>query len=337
MRTKRLRHSRARKQRIGQTHSRHVGAATSRRPQFGFSFFVRDETRLSITTSAAVYKATEHRDAGGQYQPTRYRRTQLAEQTQSWSAAEPSVPRIWEGRAGIDVRRRRHRGGAILTVTLVNRGKLSSNLAPRRRQAERVEKSLFEANLECVVEQGELVEYPRVDPSLLTDEEQELEIQYRDRHIYAVGHGAAVAWDTRADAAPRIRAEFMPCEEVPVTANAGGEDEVLGLEYLAEANRSDALEAFVKGYTNWIDGQQLEAASLANTSDQAAAERMCRKMTQRLAECEQALNCSETTRSLRSRFAWQIRQCLNKCAAPTAPKAKKENRLAGGHFSLPFC
>ena len=302
----------------------------------GFSFFVRDETRLSITTSAAVYKATEHRDAGGQYQATRYRRTQLAEQTQSWSAAEPSVPRIWEGRAGIDVRWRPYRDGAILTVTLVNRGKLSSNAAPGRKQAERVEKSLFEANLECVVEQGELVEYPRVDPSLLTEEEQELELQYRDRDIYAVGHGAAVAWVTRADAAPRISVEFMPCEEVPVTANAGGEDEVLGLEYLAEANRSDALEAFVKGYANWIDGQQLEAASLANTSDQAAAERMCRKMTQALSRMRASVELLRDNPLVAESFRLANQAMLEQMRRADGPESQESKPPSWRPFQLAF-
>ena len=49
---------------------------------------------------------------------------------------------------------------------------------------------LFEAGLGVEIVKGELAEYPRVDPSLLTEEERELELQYRHKRIYAVGHGA---------------------------------------------------------------------------------------------------------------------------------------------------
>ena len=73
---------------------------------------------------------------------------------------------IWEGRAGIDVRARPHRDGLIVTVTLCNRGELDPRIPPRLRTRDRVNRSLFEARIECAIESGELVEYPRVDPSL---------------------------------------------------------------------------------------------------------------------------------------------------------------------------
>ena len=114
-----------------------------------------------------------------------------------WSrAAAPSEAdeTIWGGRAGIDIRVRPHRDGCILTVTLCNRRELDPDAPSRERMRDRVDKSLFEARLECAIESGELVEYPRVDPSLLSEEEQEIELQYREQRIYAVGHGAAANW-----------------------------------------------------------------------------------------------------------------------------------------------
>ena len=81
---------------------------------------------------------------------------------------------IWDGRAGIDVRARPHRDGRVVTVTLYNRLELDTNVPPHMRTRERVSKSLFEARLECVIESGDLVEYPRVEPSLLTEESRSL-------------------------------------------------------------------------------------------------------------------------------------------------------------------
>ena len=173
----------------------------------GFSCFVRGEVRLSITCSAAVYRDagagdrdTVDRDEVGRFLPGEYDRTPLPERTVEWSSATAfgeSGEAIWEkeARAGVDVRARPHRDGLIVTVTLCNRDELDPDVPPRLRMRDRVVKSLFEAELSCVVESGELAEYPRVDPSLLTEEEQELELQYRERRIHAVGHGAAANWD----------------------------------------------------------------------------------------------------------------------------------------------
>lgn len=252
----------------------------------GFSFFVRGEAQLSITASAATYRATDERDAAGQFQPARFERVPLEEHTWTWSKSTAAEEPIWQGRGGIDVRARGYRGGAIVTVTLVNRGEVA-DVAPRRRQAERVGKSLFEAQIACIVEAGELAEYPRVDPNLLTEEEQELELQYRDRRIYAVGHGAAVDWDVPANGMPRIRSEFMPRVEVPITTNEfpqrGGDSGVLEFRRLAEAPRVEELERFVAGYCAWVTEQQHAAEGLDHAVERVAAGRICDRMENALA------------------------------------------------------
>ena len=247
----------------------------------GFSFCVRGDVRLSITASATTYGATDDRDEFSQFQATRYERTPLDEQTLIWSKSDPSNQRIWEDRAGIDVRARPHRNGYMLTVTLVNRGEIA-NVASRQRQVERVRKSLFEAQIECAVDAGQLVVYPRVDPSLLTEEEQELELQYGERRIYAVGHGAAVGWDVPTEGVPRIRSEFIPCVQVPITTNARSSDDVLEFGRLAEAIRPDELQEFVDGYGDWIAQRQCDAARYESIAKRAPAGRICGRMKQAL-------------------------------------------------------
>ena len=218
----------------------------------GFSCYVRGHVRLSVTAAAAVYRGTEERGERGRFQAREYTRSELPETTVTWpgtAVASETVETLWEGRAGIDIRARPHGNGCILTVTLCNRSELDSDTPARERTRDRVSKSLFEARLECVVEGGELVDYPRVDPSLLTEEEQELELQYREQRIYAVGHGAAANWDVRPGHAARIWSEFMPDAEVPMmTVNIGGDDAVLHLARLAEAPMLDELDRFVGGY-----------------------------------------------------------------------------------------
>ena len=243
--------------------------------------------------SAAVYRDANHeRDARGRFRP-RYERSELPECAVTWSGStapgRETSDRIWAGRASIDTRALPSRDGLILTVALSNRNELDASAHGRDRTRDRVEKSLFEARLECVVESGEVVDYPRVDRSLLTDEEQELELQYRQRRIYAIGHGAAADWEVERGRPARIRTDFMPAAEVPlITVDSGGEEDVLSLSRLAAAPMSDDLERFVGGYADWIGEQQRVASAFPDRSERAAADRICSRMNiavERMRKC----------------------------------------------------
>ena len=244
--------------------------------------------RLAITVSAAVYGGAGERGEGGRFLAREYTRTALPERSLAWSSAEGFASAdgtVWKGRAGIDVRARPHGDGLILTVTLCNRSELDPDLPPRLRIGDRIGKSLFEARLECVVEKGELVEYPRVDPSLLSEEEQELELQYRGQRIYAVGHGVAADWEVRPEPEPgaraRIRCEFMPEVEVPMmTVDIGAEEAILDLARLAESPvaMADALARFVDGYSRWVVEQERAASAFPSPGERATAARICDRM-----------------------------------------------------------
>ena len=262
----------------------------------GFSFCVRGHVRLSITATAARYASSAERGANGQFQTPEYVRTELPEAEVNWSSAaaiSETSETIWNGRACIDIRARAHRDGRILTVTVCNRSELDPSAIARDRTHDRTSKSLFEARLACVLESGEIVEYPRVDPSLLTEDDQELELQYQGQHIYALGHGAAANWDVQPGRHALIRAEFMPEARVPMmTVNIGGDDAVLRLGRLAESPMLEELSRFVAGYAVWIDEQKRIASELTNPDDLAAANRICERMSvalQRMRACAETL------------------------------------------------
>ncbi len=194
-------------------------------------------------------------------------------------AASPRSERtespVWETQ--LDVRRRSYQDGHILTVVFANR-------RPEARPGvDRAERRLFETRLECVVEAGELAEYPRVDPALLTDEEQEIELRYRDTHIYAIGHGAAADWALEPGRPPRIWSECMPAVDVPlVTTRVDGvDDRVLVMHDIAgEDTFRECLsrfDAFVDAYDAWV-GRQRESVSCLAAGERAAADRICAQM-----------------------------------------------------------
>ena len=288
----------------------------------GVSFCVRGDARLRVTASAASYRRVRERDASGRFvahRPdnafgdggetdagggarARYERTPLAFGL-IWPEGEGGTPpgvrrqvrrrpsrdgdlltatfseraeaSAWATR--IDVRRRPYGDGHILTVVFANRRRESP------RGVDRAERRLFEARLECAVEAGELVEYPRVDPALLTDEEQEIELRYRGQRIYAIGHGAAADWAVEPGRPPRIWSEHMPAVDVPlVTTRVDGVDDgvlvmrdIAGRETFPECLRR--FEAFAAAYGAWV-GRQRAAASRFTAGEWAAAKRICARM-----------------------------------------------------------
>ena len=276
----------------------------------GFSFFVRGDPHLSIAVSAAAYIRAEDRGDQGRFKSLEYERTVLGERVVTWSGSEASEYALWEGRAGIDVRARPFLDGLILTVTLFNRQRLDRDDPLRPRAQDLAERSLFEARLECVLAAGEIVEYPRVDPSLLTEEEQELELQYRDRHIHAVGHGAAVDWCVEPGGPARIWSEFMPAVDAPLMTVDTGDDAVLAIERLAGASRPDDLARFVGGYGAWTAAQREAAARLLVAGERGAAARICDRMAVALGRMRRAVDLIRTDRIVAESFRLANRAML---------------------------
>ena len=306
----------------------------------GFSCYVRGDVRLAITASASVYLGTEERGERGRFASQEYTRTPLPETTVAWSSAaarrEANQP-IWEERAAIDVRARPHGNGRILTVTLCNRGELDPKAPARLRTRSRVSKSLFEARLECAVESGELVEYPRVDPSLLTDEERELELQYRERRIYAIGHGAAAGWEVKGRGEARIWSDFMPETEVPMmTVDTGDEDRILDLARLADSPLTDGLARFTDGYADWIAEQRRAATEFRTPGEKATAHRMCDRMKVALDRMRQCVEILDTDPRAAESFRLANRAMLDQMRQAERAGGREIGRYRWRPFQLAF-
>jgi hypothetical protein len=159
---------------------------------------------------------------------------------------------------------RKNKDGWIVTVTLCNTLTIDGAQYKNGREfAEtRAEQTLFEAKFELLVTSGEIGDYPRVDRSLLDDEEQEIELQYRNRKVYAIGHGTGVCWKEDADGIVRyLETDAMPTTEVPQTTADFESGEILHFRYLADAINDGAgiiaeLNDFVNGYEAWIVKQE---------------------------------------------------------------------------------
>ncbi|MEF8708935.1 MAG: helicase-related protein [Candidatus Accumulibacter propinquus] len=251
----------------------------------GFSFFASgEEIRFQVVFSAACYKKTDARNQIGQFQNS-HERSGIGSDEEAKTFTQPNQQPhaqsnlrvdVLGGRASIDVVWRPFLDGWIVTVSLFNKQESSATGDRKRLAQERIEQSLFEVNLRCFMEAGEIGTYPRVDKCLLSEEDQELELQYKHRKIFAIGHGVAVDWRVEQDHVKEILTEFMPAVEVPqVTADVAGDDNrVLGLAHLAEGETTTEifkeLDQFVEKYSAWVHAQNSQINKLEPDEGDAA-------------------------------------------------------------------
>lgn len=259
----------------------------------GFSFFVRGKTvELQVSCAAVRYQRVGERDDRGRYRGQEWERLDLDPITKTFNApvdranpfSEPRI-KIWDdcGRAAIDLLWRPFEDGWIATVSLFNAHEMLNEGEPGELVMERTQNALFEVALGCAIAAGEVGTYPRVDRNLLSDEEQEIELQYRHRHIYAVGHGGAVDWAQKNHRLAEIWIDFLPSVEVPqVTSGmSNNNDQTLQLVDLAIPNSPDhpifaKLDQFILGYSAWVNEQQTLVSH--ETAEKNAASRIVQRM-----------------------------------------------------------
>lgn len=162
------------------------------------SFAADPNTILALQISAGQY---QRKDQAGVWQ-----RAPL-ELSVEIRVSEPSKREIFGGRARLDVSVRPYAGGKVVTIALSNKEDSGDKLDPA--------KCLYQCALSVTVITGCIKEYPSSDRFKLDDEQQDLDLTYRKRVPWAVGHGVAVDWTLDSNAVPiTIRTESMPTHEV---------------------------------------------------------------------------------------------------------------------------
>jgi hypothetical protein len=196
---------------------------------------------------------------------------------------------VLDKRAEICTRWRKHGDNWLVTVSLVNRNNRPSGSA--RYGEELAKLCLFQTSLTCVPLEGRILPYPQLEGLLLTDEEQELELQYRSRKVFAIGHAVAADWELGQDGdVKELYARFLPAVEVPLvtTQNPDLPQEALDIELLSRCEDAPAdvighLRKFVDLYAQWVEVSgrsdafaeaESETASRITGRQQRAVERL---------------------------------------------------------------
>ena len=269
----------------------------------GFSFFIRgDKIEFHVQYFAVRYESGKERSDKGQYLSQNWKRIPLSiddnhvanylihEDLKGNESKETLKFRdsILQGHAELDVLCRPFADGWIITVSLYNSSCVALDGGAEEWNNAKNEMSLFEVSLICTIDKGEVGVYPKVDPQLLSEEEQELELQYDHHHIYALGHGASVDWSLKDRQVNEIRSDFMPAVEVPqVTADVGGTDgHLLSLERLSMfktdiSELADEMDQFVYKYGKWVENQKKHSENLPSREINAGS-RIVLRMDQAL-------------------------------------------------------
>lgn len=320
----------------------------------GFSFFVPSSNwKVQIGFSAASYKQSTSRDERtGKFKSNSYERITLGGDDQALTLSQPGrfnvMPETESGedfRAAVDVRSRAYLGGSLITVSLINTKHVDSQIEAQEFKKQEIEYSLFETQLYCWIEEGEVGNYPEVDFSLLDKEMQELALQYQHKKVYAVGHGAAVDWQLdESGAVQQIYTDFLPRVEVPqMTADVLNVDSpVLSMAFLKDCLDEpepilSELEFFVASYGRWID-EQVQTAQAFNAEHKEAAERITGRMQTAKKRMQQGVNLLRNDQLARQAFAYANQVMLEQMhqAAQCVGQARSLEEYCWRPFQLAF-
>jgi hypothetical protein len=127
--------------------------------------------------------------------------------------------------------------------------------------------------------------YPEVEQPDRDDEEQSIDLLYRKKRTYAIGHGCAADWGNSAgESVPWVRAEPMPAHEVvSLTPNVYVIDEAgkrrpvtVSMEELSIESQvgKEQVESVLRLYAEWVAEREAEVATLPSRFRAAAEHHM---------------------------------------------------------------
>jgi hypothetical protein len=276
--------------------------------------FLHDDSEVVCRVSAARYERLP--DGGG------WRRLPLTEPPVTLDPHTDPV-RLFDGAACLRAVWRPLDDAWLVTVAVEN--------SARHDDAESAppsEDCLFQIDLACTVDGGQIRPYPSVSLLSEDDEDQELQLLYRHRSDYGVGHGCSVAWGGSPEGpVTRVTTDMLPRSVVPGVSPGSRDSTVLNLGFLCDetvpTDRLAAeLGAFVDAYADWITLRRDEAVTLPAHHGDAATRLLTRmdRARERMRDGIRVLTENDTARvAFRLANRAMREQILQSRHAKTAP------------------
>lgn len=237
--------------------------------------FVTDGDSVDVDFSCGTYAAVE-RDG-----PPGWRRTPFSVDGLDLRR-EKGPERLSVGGVSVEIgsRWRDFQGDSLVTVHV---RVLSESTGDDRLDIPRM---LFQVHLAVAPSAGaEILEYDTTRSIDTDPEAAELRLRYRNRKVYAVGHGMAADWEFTADRCNKVFLDPVPAFVVPAVETTGfdegtAEAKALDLGHLQQIDNDPeavlrSLDAFVEAFASWASRQMERAEAFGD--DRTVAVRIARR------------------------------------------------------------
>lgn len=166
-----------------------------------------------------------------------------------------------------------------------------------------------------------IVPYKERTRSSDTEEEKELNLLYRKKRVFSIGHGVSVNWNSHLDEnsqkekVNKVYTSIIPSYEMPQIAPTAHVDlSMLELSDMGDWDEAqESLKTLAESYERWIDQIEVEAKNeLSDSYKEAAtnAVKKCRVTLQRIKNGIQALSEADKDSMIVKSFRWMNRAML---------------------------
>ncbi len=179
----------------------------------------------------------------------------------------------------------------VFTVSLINTNEVNEETSQRK-----AEKSFLQVGLSISIidESNNFVENKK--NSIITEKENSIELLYRNKKSYGIGHGCAMVWNSKSNDIPeKISTSVIPSYEVPqmefdIENIQGKAREILQMKNLSAYSSLsreeviDYLRAFSRSYITWIEDQKKKIKNISVDLQEVATKNMadCRCSWERM-------------------------------------------------------
>lgn len=171
----------------------------------------------------------------------------------------------------------------------------------------RTEDCLYQVGMTVRSIGGRILPYRTVEDLRLDQEQEELAVRYRNRQVYAVGHGTSVRWQhDGAHGCSSVSSDPLPRYTVPTVEAKRSDSNILRLDRLTRIQEDTAsvlaeLRTFVDEYGLWTQEQQDLALELEE-HHRPAAQRITDRQSDAVDRMHEGINLLAGSSTARSAF-----------------------------------
>jgi hypothetical protein len=225
----------------------------------GISFYIEGTDDIELNIWGATYDKSKEdindkEDQKEKKLKSMWARTPLAskETPEIVTLTKDSKVNVLDNRATIQSVWRPMGNGYLITVTLINK----KSQQPEEKL--KPEDCIYQVGFKCILNSGKIKKYPSISRLSFDEEEEELELQYKNKTLFAIGHGCSVIWDINTKDIKSVETSWIPEVEMKgidfkIDSLEGKKNDVLSLRYLSKESDDliPNLNLFLKGYELW--------------------------------------------------------------------------------------